>query len=435
MELSPETIGWIGIGVLLILLLIRVPVAFCLSVVGIAGYWIIAGPEAALKITGIVPFSSMANYTFSVVPLFLLMGYFAFHAGLATDLFKTGRNWLGHVPGGLGQATIMGGAAFGAVSGSGIAATAIISRITIPEMIKNGVDKKLAFGVVAAAGPLDSMIPPSMMMVIYAIITETSVAKLFVAGILPGILIAFVYMILVYFRVKINPKLAPAIAKVPLKERLSSLKYTWGILVLGLIIIGGIYSGLFTPTEAGGIGAFTAFVMALFLKRINKEVMKDSLVETLKTTSMVFFIVVSSMIFGYFLGITRIPVMLSDYLTALPVAPMWIIIGVVVLYLILGMFIDMISALFLTLPIIFPTIISLGYDPIWFGIIIVFLTAIALVTPPLGLSLFVIKGSIQGSELRDIIRGSLPFIAVDLVILVILIAFPEIALFLPNQME
>ncbi|MEH7248611.1 TRAP transporter large permease subunit [Neobacillus niacini] len=435
MALTPEVIGWIGLGVLLVLLLLRVPVAFVLSFVGLVGYWFIAGSEAALKIAGLVPYSTMANYTFSVVPLFLLMGYFSFHAGLASDMFKTGKTWLGHIPGGLGHATIIGGAAFGAVSGSGIASTATLARITTPEMINNGMNKNLAYGIVASAGPLASMIPPSMMMVIYAIVTETSIAKLFIAGIVPGLLIAVSYMIMVFIRVKHNPRLAPPIAKAPIKQRLISLKFTWGLLVLGSIIIGGIYSGLFTPTEAGGIGAFAAFIMALCFKRINKEVMKDSLVETLKTTSMVFLIVVGSMIFGYFLGITRIPTMLSDTLTGLPVPPIVIIIGIVILYLILGMFIDMISAMFLTLPILFPAVLSLGFDPIWFGIIIVFLTEIALVTPPLGLSLFVIKGAVPGSELRDVIKGSIPFIIVDLIVLVILIAFPQITLFLPNLME
>lgn len=434
MILTPEMIGWIGIGLLLLLLALRVPVAYVLTLVGLGGYWFIAGTVPALKIAELVPYSAIANYTFSVVPLFLLMGYFAFHAGLASDMFKTGKAWLGHIPGGLGHATIMGGAAFGAVSGSGIASTATLARITTPEMIQNGVDKKLAFGIVAAAGPLASMIPPSMIMVIYAIITESSIAKLFVAGILPGILIAFLYMVLVYIRVKRTPELAPPMPKISFKRRIISLKHTWGLAFLGLIIIGGIYTGIFTPTEAGGIGAFCALILALCLKRINKEVMKDSLIETIKTTSMVFLIVVSSSIFGYFLGITRIPNQLSDLLTSLPVAPIIIIIGIVIMYLILGMFIDMISAMFLTLPIIFPTIINLGYDPIWFGIVLVFLTEVALVTPPLGLGLFVIKGAVPNSDLREIIQGSFPFIVVGLIVLALLIAFPEIVLFLPNRM-
>lgn len=435
MALTPEIIGWLGIGGFLILLVLRVPVAYVLSIIGIIGYWLIAGSKPALTIAGMIPFSSISNYTFSVVPLFLLMGYFAFHGGLVSDMFKTGKAWFGHIPGGLGHATILGGAAFGAVSGSGIASTATLSRITVPEMIRSGVDKNLAYGVVASAGPLASMIPPSMIMVIYAIITESSVAKMFIAGIIPGILIAILYMAMIYIRVKLNPSLAPPLSKVSFKKRVISLKYTWGLVLLALIIIGGIYTGLFTPTEAGGIGAFSAFILALCLKRINKEVMKNSLVETIKTTSMVFLVVVSSMIFGYFLGITRIPNNLSDFLTSLPVDPMLIIVGIVFMYLILGMFIDMISAMFLTLPIIFPTIINLGFDPIWFGIVLVFLTEVALVTPPLGLSLFVIKGVIPNSELKDIIKGCLPFIVIDLIILALLIAFPEITLFLPNKME
>jgi tripartite ATP-independent transporter DctM subunit len=433
--ISPETTGWLMLGVLLILLFLRVPVAYLFALTGLIGYMLISGLEPALNMAGMTMYSSIAIYSFSVVPMFILMGYFAFHAGITSQLYDTAKKWVGHIPGGLAQATILGGAGFGAVSGSGLASTATLARVTIPEMICSGVNPRLAYGVVASAGPLAQMIPPSIMMVMYAIIAEQPIGKLLIGGIMPGILTALIYMLLVYLLVKRKPELAPSIPKVPWKERFSALKQMSGFAILGFVIIVGIYTGFFTPNEAGAIGAFVSFLLLVFMRKFNMNVLKNSLLETVKTTSMVFLIVASSFIFGYFLGITHIPTNISQFLADLPVPPHAILIGIVVMYLILGIFVDMLAAMFLTLPIILPAVEALGFDLIWFGVLLVFLCEVALVTPPFGLSLFIIKGSVPESNLNDIIKGSIPFILADLVIIALLILFPEIVTFLPNLMK
>jgi len=433
--ISSEMYGWLGLLFLIILLFSRVPVAYTFAIVGFLGYWIVGGIDQALAIVGTTFHSTVGAYSFSVVPLFILMGYFASQAGIITSLYETAKKWIGHIPGGLAQATILGGAGFGAASGSGFASTATLSKITIPEMVKAGVDRKLAYGVVASAGPLAQMIPPSVLMIMYAIVAEESVSKLLIGGILPGVLTAVVYMVLVAIRVKINPELAPSMKKEPLKERVSSLKSVWGFLLLVLVIICGIYTGIFTPTEAGSIGAFVAMLMAFFKKGLNKKTFGNSLIETVKTTSMVFFIVGTSFVFGYFLGITRLPTNISEFVTELPVSPMVIILGIILMYLFIGMFVDMIAAMFLTLPIILPAITDLGFDPLWFGVLLVFLCEVALVTPPLGMSLFIIKGSVPKSDMKEIIQGSLPFIVADFVVIALLIIFPQIITFLPSLMD
>lgn len=433
--LNSELIGWIAIIILLVLLFARVHVAFVLAFVGFFGYWIVNDLTSALSIMGDTVFSVINSYNFSVVPLFLLMGYFAYYSGIITQLFVVSKKWVGHLPGGLAQATILGGAGFGAVAGSGFASTATLARTTIPEMIKSGVNPRLAYGVVASVGPLAQMIPPSIMMIMYAIIAEQPISSLLIGGIMPGILAATIYMMVVYILVKRNPSLAPSIKRPPMRERISSLKNVWSFLLLALIIVVGIYSGTFTATEAGAVGAFAALLITVFTKRFNITVLKDSITQTIKTTSMVFLIVSCAFIFGYFLGITRIPTELSNFLVSLDVHRMVILIAILIMYLILGMFMDMLAAMFLTLPIILPSIIALGFDPIWFGVLLVFLAEVSLVTPPFGMSLFIIKGTIPESDLTEIIKGSVPFILSDFVIIALLIIFPEIITFLPDLMK
>lgn len=432
--MAPETAGWIGVAALIVAVLLGIPVAYAMGVIGIVGAYFLIGPEATRGIVEIVPFSTVASYSFSIVPLFVVMGYLVYHAGFATDLFKTARAWLGHRRGGIPMAAVLGCAAFGAASGSGLASTATLARITIPEMIASGVDKRLAYGVVAAAGPLAQMIPPSVLLIIYAIIAEQSAGKLLIAGIVPGLIIVAVYLVTIFVRVAMNPALAPAApVRVPLAERLAGLRHMWGIGVLSLVVIGGIYSGIFTPTEAGAIGASWSLLLIVMVRKLTWAVLKDSIVETIRTTSMVFLIVIGAFIFSHFLSITRLPTTLSSLITGLPVAPVVIIIGIVVLYLILGLFIDMVAAMFITLPIILPAVTELGYDPVWFGVLVVFLAEIALATPPFGIGLFIIKGVVN-ADITDIVRGVTPFIVADFVILAILVAFPQLVLFLPNLM-
>jgi len=433
--MSPVTIGLIGLVVLLLLLFLRVPVAICMAVVGFVGYLLISGPQAALKLMSIVPFSTLNNYTFSVVPLFVLMGYFVFYGNLATGMFNALNKWLSHIRGGICYATILGGAVFGAANGGGPASTATLAKIAVPEMTRLGVNRRLTYGVVASAGPLATMIPPSILMIIYAILAEQSVGKLLIAGIVPGIIITIGYCVTVFILTKRNPDWVPKAEKVPFKERVQSLKGIWGFGILIAFIMLGLYFGFFTPTEAGAIGALVALVITVVTRRLNLKGFNMSIYETIKTSAMVFFIIVSSILFGYFLGITRLPSTISEFIVSLNVHPMVIMICICLLYIFLGMFIDMLSALFITIPIILPAVVELGFDPIWFGVIVVFIAELSMVTPPFGLSLFVIKGSIKDSSIPEIVRGSLPFIVADLVILLIFLFFPDLILFLPNMMK
>lgn len=433
--MSPEAIGWIGLGAMLLLLALRVPVAFSMTLVGFLGYAAVSGWKPALKVIGMVPYTSIATYGFSVVPLFLIMGAFASRAGLVNDLFRMARLWVGGVPGGLVHATIVAGSAFAAASGSGLAATTVLARVCVPEMRKGGVDKVLACGTVASVGPIDQMIPPSILMVLYCILTGASLGKLLIAGILPGVLLAGGFMALVYFRVKRNPALAPLMKeKVSWKGRFASLRNIWGIALLAVLVLGGIYSGFFTPNEAGAIGACGAFLLAVSTKGQSWPELGASLLDAARVTAMIFLIIAAAFIFGYFLTITRIPSTVSEYITGLQVAPLWVLLGVMLMYLVIGMFVDMVAAMFITLPIIFPAMVKLGFDPIWFGVLIVMQCEIALISPPFGLSLFIVKGVVKDVTLNEVIRGVVPFFLIDLLVLALYIAFPQIALFLPQTM-
>lgn len=314
------------------------------------------------------------------------------------------------------------------------ASTATLARITIPEMERLGVSRRLAYGIVASAGPLAQMIPPSMLMIIYAILAEQSVSKLLIAGIVPGLIIAFGYIVTVYVILKRNPDLAPKMERQPLSTKIKELKGIWGITLLIGAIMAGLYLGFFTPTEAGAIGALLALLITVFSGKLSFEGFKLSIIESIKTSATVFFIVVSSFLFGYFLGISQIPRTVSNFLTGLDVHPIIIMFGICAMYIFLGMFIDMLSAMFLTIPIILPAVIELGYDPIWFGVIVVFLAEISLVTPPFGLSIFMIQGAVKGSDYAEILKGSIPFILTDFIILLIFLFFPQIILFLPSLM-
>jgi len=433
--MDPDIVGWISIALMFLLLMLRVPVAFTLGAIGLAGFWTLSGAEPALRMVALVPYSMASMYSFSVMPLFILMGFFVFHAGFVTDIYKSAQLWVGRIPGGLAHATVLAGAAFAAASGSGFAACATLAKITIPQMTKFGVDRKLAFGVVAASATIAQMIPPSGLIIIYGIITEQSIGKLLIAGILPGLLAAALYMLMIYIRVKKNPGLAPLLKEgISWKERLISLRSIWGILVLFAVVMGGIYTGVFTPTEAGAIGAFCSFLIALALKKLNITTLKSTLLDVARTTGMLMLIIACAFIFGRFMAITRIPVILSDSLVQLELPGIWILLGVMLMYVVLGTFFDMLAAMFITLPIILPAIINLGYDPIWFGILMVHLCGVSQITPPFGLNLFVLKGTLPDADMKEVIRGIGPFFIMDIVTLGMYIAFPQIILFLPSLM-
>lgn len=433
--IAPETIGYIGIGSFFIFLMIGMPIGGALALIGFLGYWMIVGVGPSLAMLGMAPYQHTAVYAFSVLPLFIIMGYFAYYAGFPRDLFNTAQRWVGRIPGGLVQSTIAGAAAFGACCGSGLASCAVVAKVSIPEMINQGVDRPLAFGAVAGAGTIAAMIPPSVIMVIYGIITHTPIGKLLIAGIIPGIVAAVNYMIMVWIRVKLNPGLVPQARSYSWRERFSSVRNVWGFALMVFIVLGGIYAGIFTPTEAGAVGAFGMFVLALAMRRLNFSNLGVCLLDTVRATGSVTLIVVGAFIFGYFLSVSRLPTILCGFLVTVDAPPIVVLIGIMLFYVILGTFMDNLAAMFITLPIIFPAIVQLGFDPIWFGVLMVHIEEIALVTPPYGLNLFIIKGVIPEAKTGEIMRGVGYYLLMDIITLALFISFPQLSLFLPSLMK
>jgi tripartite ATP-independent transporter DctM subunit len=432
--MSPLEMGLIGLSAIFVLVVLGMRIAFATALVGFVGIWILKNMTVAGNVVGFLPHAIVAHYSLSVIPLFIIMGYYAFYAGLTDDIFFTARQWVGHLPGGLAIASVFGCAGFAACTGASTASAAIMGRVAIPEMRKYGYHPRLAAGVVAASGTLASLIPPSVILVIYGIITEQSIGALLIGGFIPGVISAAIYAGMIYTRVKISPELGKLQPKAPWKQRFYALKGTWGVLLLIVLIIGGIYSGIFTPTEAGGAGAFSAFLMALAMRRLTLERLKESLLETGRTTIMIFSIIVGVLIFVRFLALTGLPSSFADFIIALPLPRLLIILLLMSLYVFLGMFLDAIGMMMLTLPIIFPAVMALGYDPIWFGIIIVKMCEICLITPPVGLNVYIVRSVAPDIPLEEIFRGIIPFVVMDILTVAFFIAFPQIITFLPSQM-
>jgi C4-dicarboxylate transporter DctM subunit len=433
--MSPLIIGIIGIALLFLLFATGMPIAFVMTLIGWLGYIYLGSVDGGLHILGISFYAGGTSYTLSVIPLFVLMGQFASHAGLSREIYDAVQRWIGHKRGGLAMATVGACAGFAAISGSSVATAATMGTVALPEMKKYGYGTSLATGTVAAGGTLGILIPPSATFVFYAILTEQSVGKLFIAGILPGILLALLFMLAINIQVRLDPKIAPRSEAAALKERISALKGVWGMLALFVLVMGGIYIGVFTPTEAAGIGAFGAFVFSIYKRNMTWKRFMDSLRMTGQNTGMIFIIVIGAYVFGYFLAVTRIPFELAEYMSGLKLSPYIILAGVVLIYTILGMFLDGWAIMVLTIPIIHPMMVDLGFDPIWFGVMVVIMLEMALITPPVGVNVFVIKGVAKDVPMYTIFRGIWPFWVAMLVCLVILTIFPEIALFLPNTMR
>ena len=432
--MDPLSTGYIGLGIMCFLIILGMPIAFATALIGIVGIAGLKGWGTAFNIAGYLPHGIVAHYSLTVIPLFIIMGYFAFYAGLTSKVFHAARQWFGHMSGGLAIATVYASAGFAACTGSSVAAAAVMARMAIPEMLMYNYDRKLATGVVAAGGTIAVLIPPSVPMVIYGIITEQSIGLLLIAGILPGILSAVLFALMIQGRVKLNPSLAPALPAASMKSRFLSLKDNWGVLVIIVLIIGGIYTGIFTPTEAGGAGATATFLMALFSKKLNWGNFKSSLLETGRATVMIFSVIVGILIFIRFLALSGVPVALSKAALSFPVHPMVIMAGILAIFVFLGMFLDVIGMMLLIIPIIFPVVVGLGFDPIWFGVIVVKMGEICLITPPVGLNVYVVNSVTPGIPLQDIFMGIMPFLLTEFVTLVILVSFPAISLFLPGLM-
>lgn len=433
MGLDNFTLGLIGCIALLVLVIVGVRVYLAAALVGLIGCIVIIGWGPGAGLVGTIPHSKSVNYTLSVLPMFILIGYLAFYAGMTQSLFEAAKAWMGWMPGGLAIATVFAVAAFSAVSGASTAAAAVFARVAIPEMLKANYDKRLASGVVAAGGTLDALIPPSAIMVVYAIIVEASIGKLLIAGFIPGFISAVCYAGIVVVWSIINPKVGAPIRGYTWQQRFTSLPGTLPVIAVIVIIFSAMFFGWATPTEAGALGAFVVFVVAL-MNRMKFSQLNEALLETAKLTVMIFAIIWGILIFVRFLGFAGLPEAFSQWVVNLPVPPVVIIIGMLMVYLVLGMFMDAIGMMLLTLPVFYPAVVALGYDPIWFGIIVVKMAGVCLVTPPIGLNCFVVGAVRRDIPLTTIFQGALPFVIADFIAIALFVAFPEIVTFLPDLM-
>ena len=434
--IDPATAGIVVMALLLVFLAAGVHIGVTLGVGGLLGMYLAIGPDATWAQLATVPFSTTNSFTLAVIPLFILMGSLATQAELTTDLYRAAYNWLGRLPGGLAIATTLASAAFGAASGSTVVNAAVFTRMALPEMTRFGYDKRLSAGCIAASGTLASLIPPSILMVIYGIITEQSVGKLLIAGLLPGILSAAVYVGGIYLRAVRNPSIAPIPdIEIDWRTRWRSLYGVWGIVFLFLLVIGGIYTGIFTPTYAGAVGAFGAFLIVVGKRRLNRDTLVATFKDAAITTSVLFIIVIGGMLLARFLTYTGLVAEISDILLGLALPKYVYLLCFAVIYLILGMFIEPIAIMVMTLPVMFPVMVSAGFDPIWLGVIAIKLAEMSLMTPPVGLNVYVVRSSSPiPLSLEDVFAGIMPFLLMDLVTLTLLIVFPDIALVLPNLM-
>ncbi len=432
--MSTDAVTIISFIVLFALMLLRVPVGMAMGLVAVSGYAYLVGGGPALKNVGHTTMRTVTDWNFAVVPLFLLMGSFATTSGMSRELFRGGNAFLGHLRGGLGIATIAACGGFAAICGSSVATAATFSRVAYPEMRRYGYPQSFATGVIAAGGTLGIMIPPSTVFAVYGLITEQDVGKLFIAGIVPGILAVGMYMITVTIIGLARPGFLPAGRRSSWPERLDALRDIWATLLLFAFVIGGIYGGVFTATEAAGMGAGGAFLIGIARGRMSAADIRRSLLETTRTTAAVFTVLIGAILFGYFLTVTQTPQKVTEFLTGLGIGKYGVLALIMMLYLVLGCLMDALAMIILTVPIAFPVIRELGFDPIWFGVIIVMTVELGLIHPPVGMNIFVIKSVVEDVKISTIFYGVLPFIVTDLLRLVILIAFPILALWLPSHM-
>ncbi len=436
--MSNLAIGLLGTAGLFAGILLGVNVMVVLGLVGAIGLAALVGFNASTALLSTVFFDTTHSFHFSVIPLFLLMGFFAMRAGLGEDLFDAASKWLGGLRGGLAISTTLGAAAFGAASGSSVGTATVFTKLALPQMLDRGYDKSLASASIAIAGTLAVMIPPSALVVVYGILTDSSIGALLIAGFIPGILFALILCLAIWIRVRITPSLAPIdTRRFTLKEKVLSLRMSGPLVLIIVSIVSGLYLGIFTPTEAGGIGAMLTFLLALVRHRGLKGIaMRETLMETMRTTAMIFAILMCALLFSKFLALSGMTNTVGGFLIGLEVNR-WVIVALVALiYLALGMLMDAPALLAITLPITHPVMMDLGFDPVWFGIFVVLLVEIGAVTPPVGINCFVVQSASGGRvQLEDVFRGLMPFMLAGLFMLVLLCIFPQIALFLPERMK
>lgn len=433
--MSPILAGVLGSALLMVLLLLGMPIAFMMMTVGFLGIWHLSSLDAALPIVAKTLYGVAAHYPYTIIPLFILMGGFASTAGITRELYETFDKWFRRLPGGLGVATIAACAGFAAVSGSSVAAAAAMGNVALPEMRRFGYAPRLATGVVAAGGTLSFLIPPSLGFVVYGMLTEQSIGKLLISGVFPGIILAGVYGLLVVGWALLRPQMAPVSPeRVSLVEKVLALKGIWETFLVFLLVMGGIYLGFINPTEAGAIGAFALLVIVLLKRRLTWRAAVAALLESARISIMVLFLVAGATVFSYFLALSTIPAAVSGWIAGLQISRYLVLAIIVLIYFFLGCFLDAVSMMVLTLPVIFPVILALQFHPIWFGVVAILMMEAGLITPPVGLNVYTLAGVAKDVPMAEIFRGSVPFLAAIVVTAVILTMFPGIVLYLPSLM-
>ncbi|PWA08768.1 TRAP transporter large permease [Pueribacillus theae] len=435
--MSISIVGLIVIIAVFVLMFLRIPIAIAMGIPACIGILYLRDWNTLLSVLDTTVWQNSYSYTLTTIPLFVLMGQLIYSSGISNELFTAFRNWLSKLRGGLAMATIGSSAMFAAASGSSLATTGTIGVMASKEMLKAGYAKSLTGGSIAAGGTLGILIPPSTMMIIYGMMTEQSIGRLLIAGILPGIILTFLFMLTIYVSSLIKPDLVSKTNEenITWKERFNSLKSTIWIILLFIVVIGGIYAGIFTATESAGAGALGAFIIALIRRKLTIKKLNEAIFETVKTTGFIFAIVIGAFILNYVLTITRLPHLISDFMFSKDLSPTMLFILIVIMYIILGAIMDTLSMVVVTIPIILPLIEAMGFDLIWFGVIIVLVVEMGLISPPVGMNCFVLNGVVKELELKDIFKGALIFMIPILVLVALLYVFPEIALYLPNTLK
>mgnify|MGYP001766504933 CR=1 FL=1 len=433
--MTPAEGAILGFVLLLVLLAGSMPVSFVMAIVGLAGFAIMVSPQAAFSMATIDLFTTFSDYNLTTIPLFIFMGQISFHTGISRGLFDAAYRWMGRVPGSLAMATVGACSAFGAICGSGPATSATMASVALPEMRRYKYDMQLATGCVAAGGGIGMLIPPSIVFIVYAILTEQSIGKLFVAGVVPGIMVALMFCAVIFWQAKRNPSIAPAGPRFSLWEKILALRGVWETLALFALVMGGMFLGFFTATEGAAIGASGSLIIALIRRQMTWNRLVQCLVESIRTSCMVMLIVGGAIVFGRFLAITQAPSALANWLAGLPL-PAWCIIGLIILfYLVGGCFLDALALDILTIPIFYPVVLALGYDIIWFGVMIVIVTMMGVITPPVGVCAYVVSGMARDVPLEKVFRGALPFLWALVAAAILLVIFPQIATFLPSLVK
>ena len=419
---------------LVLILLVRMPVGLAMALAGAAGIYFIAGTKPLFNVISNTPYTTSSDYVFTVIPMFVLMGWLAAESQISSDMFIAINKWLGWIRGGLAMAVSLACAAFGAVCGDSITTAVTMTSIALPEMRKNNYKDRLSTGTLAAGGNLGFMIPPSIAFIIYGIITETSIGHLFMAGILPGILLALAFCVAIYIICRMDPEAGPAAKRVPVKEALKIPAGAWLMVVLAILVLGGIYAGFFTPTEAGGCGAFITLVFGLVAGRLNWTRIKNSLVNTIKTSGMIFILIIGAIIFSRMLALSTLPFVITDTIAGMEINRYIILALILMVFVILGFFLDIMSILLIMLPVVSPVVSGLDFDLVWFGVLVVVTVLMGQISPPVGIVVFAVSGVVKDVPLMEIFKGAIPYFFVMAICLVLLIAFPQISLLLPDMM-